>query len=230
MHDLHVSARLQIRSHLTDCDVCSFFHFKWRHLQSQIYGFLLIVNGLIISVELSFTLYFLHEGTIHSESRCAAWITLNFSLFQLSIYLMAWTSIERYLFIYHERLILGHIILLHYAPIVLVSMYCPLFYMGTVLLHNCQPIYDVRLYICGGPCYSFELGLGLFDWIGNGICMEMVTLITNIVLIIRHIIQRCQMRRVIVTADGRHRWVGRFAVDLYLLRILDGFPVVESIG
>ena len=125
---------------------------------------------------------------------------------------MAWTSIERYLFIYHERLIVGHSVLFHYGPVVVLSLYCPLFYVGTVILHTCQPIYDVRLYICGGPCYSLELAFGLFDWIGNGICMEMVTLIVNVVLIVRHLIQRYQMRRIILTAAGHHRWVGRFSL------------------
>lgn len=184
-----------------------FYHFKWRHLQTQIYGFVLIVNGLIVVVELPITLYFLHEGTIHWESRCAGWITLNYSLFQLSIYLMAWTSIERYLFIYHERLIMGHIIVLHYAPIVLLTLYCPILYICIVLFYTCQPAYDVHYYICGGPCYSLERVLGLLDWLGNGVSMEFLTLFINVILIVRHSIQRFRMRRLVITADRRQQWV-----------------------
>lgn len=187
--------------------ICSFYHFKWRRLQTQIYGFLLIVNTLIIGVELPITLYFLYEGNIHSKSKCAGWITLNYSLFQLSIFLMAWTSIERYLFIYHERLIMRHIILFHYGPIIALFLYCPVLYVGIVLLYKCQPVYDVRLYICGGPCYSLEFRLGLLDWVGNGMSMECTTLIVNIILIARHLIQRHRMKRAIITAEKRQQWV-----------------------
>lgn len=185
----------------------SLWHFRWRHLQTQIYGFLLIVNGLIIGVELPITLYYLHEGSIGSESRCAAWITLNYSLFQLSIFLMTWISIQRYLFIYHEQFILRHMILLHYAPIAFLYLYCPLLYIGIVVIYNCRPAYDVTLYICGGPCYSFELGLGLFDWVGNGISMEFTTFIVNVIVTVRHFIQRDRMKRAILSADGRQQWV-----------------------
>ncbi|CAF1320036.1 unnamed protein product [Rotaria sordida] len=188
---------------------CTLFilrYFRWRHLQTQIYGFLLIVNAVILGCELPITLYYLYEGSIYFESRCSAWITLNYSLFQLSIFLMTWISIQRYLFIYHEQFILRHMILFHYGPVIFFYLYCPLLYIGIVVLYKCQPIYDVNLYICGGPCYSLELGLGLFDWVGNGISMEMTTLIVNVIVTIRHFIQRYRMKRAIITADGRRQW------------------------
>ncbi|CAF3953876.1 unnamed protein product [Rotaria sp. Silwood1] len=188
------------------CTLFMLHHFQWRHLQTQIYGFLLIVNALILGVELPITLYFLYEGSIYFENRCSAWITLNYSLFQLSIFLMTWISIQRYLFIYHEQFILRHMILLHYGPVIFLYLYCPLLYVGIVVLYKCKPIYDVKLYICGGPCYSLELGLGLFDWVGNGISMELTTLIVNVIVTIRHFIQRYRMKRAILTVDGRRQW------------------------
>ncbi|CAF1053419.1 unnamed protein product [Adineta ricciae] len=195
------------------------YHFRWRYIQCQIYGFVLIVNALIITVELPITLYYLNYGTIYSESRCSAWITLNYSLFQLSIFLMTWTSIERYLFIYHEHFIMRHLILLHYVPIIFFSLYCPLLYTGIVILNTCQPVYDVHLYICGGPCYSLVLTTGLLDWIGNGMSMEMTTLLMNIILIIRHFIQRHRMKKAILTAAGRQQWTRSAKLALQLLAI-----------
>ncbi|CAF3175622.1 unnamed protein product [Rotaria sp. Silwood2] len=97
-------------------------------------------------------------------------------------------------------------ILLHYGPVVFLYLYCPLLYIGIVVLYKCKPVYDVNLYICGGPCYSLELGLGLFDWVGNGISMEMATLIVNVIVTIRHFIQRYRMKRTVLTADGRRQW------------------------
>jgi hypothetical protein len=185
----------------------SFCHFKWRQLQTQIYGFLLIVNGLVTGVELPITLYFLFGGTIYSASRCSGWIVLNYSFVQLSIFLMAWTSIERYLFIYHNHLIKQHFILLHYIPIAVLYLFTPLLYSGLVLVYPCQPNYDPRLYLCGGPCYSLDRAVGFYDWFGNGIAMQLTILLVNITLIVRHLVQRHRMKRAIITADGRQQWV-----------------------
>ena len=197
----------------------SFYHFKWSRLQSQIYGFVLIVNSLIIAVELPFTLYFLHKGTVYSESICSGWITLNYSLFELSILLMVWTSIERYLFIYHERFILRHIILFHYGPTIVLTLYCSVLYVGIVVVHTCQPAYNVYLYICGGPCYSSEQFLGMFDWIGNGVIMQFGILVINVILILRHLVQRHRMKQSVVTAARRQQWVRRCCLNfsMYLL-------------
>ena len=206
MHRLHVSSsRMIINS--TQLFLLSFCHFKWRHVQSQICGILLLVNALINSLELSFTLYFLHGGTIHSASKCAAWIVVNYTLFEWSIFFMAWTSIERYLFIYHERLIKRHLITLHYGPIAAISLYCPLFYLGAVVVYKCQPAYDPRLYICGGPCYSLTPTLSLLDWIGNSLCMETLIFIVDVTVIGQHLIQRRRMKRITVTVDARREWV-----------------------
>ena len=172
---------------------------------------MLLVSGLFNGVELSFTLFFLHGGTIYSQTRCSAWIVVNFSLIQLSIFLMAWTSIERYLFIHHNQLIRRHLIALHYGPIVAVSLYCPLFYTVFVVLYRCETAYDVRMYICGGPCYSTVPAIGFFDWLGNGLCIETVIVIVNVMVITRHLVQRHRMKRMIVTANARRQWVGELS-------------------
>lgn len=126
---------------------------------------------------------------------------------------MVWTSIERYLFIYHERFILRHMILFHYGPITILSLYCSVLYVGIVVLHTCQPAYNVYLYICGGPCYSTEPFLGMFDWIGNGVIMQFGILVINIILILRHVIQRYRMKQSVITAARRQQWVRRHCVN-----------------
>lgn len=110
---------------------------------------------------------------------------------------MAWTSIERYLFIYHERIILRHYILLHYIPICLVFIYSPLYYFSAVVIHQCEAFYDRNRYVCGGACYQYERVLGLIDWVGNVLGTVFITVIVNIIIIIRHLIQKHRMRNVV---------------------------------
>lgn len=68
-------------------------------------------------------------------------------------------------------------------------------------------MYDVQTFLCGSPCYQFERVLGLSDWIVNGICMVLTTFFVNLLLIVRHLIQRYRMRGVVITVDRRTRWV-----------------------
>ncbi|CAF1158657.1 unnamed protein product [Rotaria sordida] len=188
------------------CTIFMLCYFKWGRLHSQIYGILIIINGLIVIIELPITLIFLHEEAIPSENICSAWITLNYSLFFLSIALMAWTSIERYLFIYHERVITKRYVLLHYGPIGCIVLYGPLFYLSSIVWHTCQPFYDVHRYVCGGACYQFELALGLIDWIGNILSTVFITFIINIIIIMRHLVQKHRMKRAVVSINRTQQW------------------------
>jgi hypothetical protein len=120
---------------------------------------------------------------------------------------MSWTSIERYLFIYHERLIMRHYILLHYGPIGCIVLYGPLFYLCAILWYTCQPSYDIHRYVCGGACYQYRLGLGLIGWTGNMLSNVFIIFIVNIIIIIRHLMQKHRMKRVIISINRNPQWV-----------------------
>ena len=158
---------------------------------------------------------YLHNGFISTRSICTGWIILNYSFFLLSITLTAWATVERYLFIYHERVIVGNYVLLHSVPIISLLLYCPLFYLGAVVLYKCESNYDVRRYVCGGACYQYEMGLGLIDRIGNVLCVVLFTFIVNLILIIRHVMQRHRMKGSIITASRNQQWV-RTVIRLFL--------------
>ena len=87
-------------------------------------------------------------------------------------------SIDRYLFIHHQRLIKHHTIALHY----------------------------VRLYTCSGTCYALEPHIGLFNWICHSLCTETIILTVDSVVITRYLIQRRRMESVIATVDARRPW------------------------
>jgi hypothetical protein len=184
-----------------------FSYFKQRNLHNRIFFPLLANNAVIVVIELPITLIYLHNGFVPSKNICTGWIVLNSSLFLLSITLMGWASVERYLFIYHERIIIRHYVLLHGVPILCLLLYCPLFYLGAVVLHKCQSDYDVYQYVCGGACYQHELALGMIDWIGNVLCVVFFTFVVNLILIIRHAMQRNRMKRCIFIAGKNQQWV-----------------------
>ena len=133
---------------------------------------------------------------------------------------MAWTSIERYPFIYHERFIKRRTNVYHHVPIVTFCLYCPLFYTGVVMFHHYQPMYDIRLYLCDGACYALEPTLGLFDCLFNGIFIDTIIVCIDMVAITRHLIQRRRMKTAILTADARQQWVRHhFPASIRMTRI-----------
>lgn len=176
---------------------------------SQIFAVLLIVNLLLIVVELPFTLAYLYYGFVFNENICPAWVIINYSLFILSVILTTWTSVERYLFIYHEHFIKRHSILLHYFPITFFVFYTPLLYVGLVILYPCQQAYTPYSYICGGPCYLFQIIPCLIDWLINALLVLALTCIMNLALIIRNVVQKDRMKRMVITAQRSQEWVRR---------------------
>lgn len=170
-------------------------------------GVLVVVNGLIIVAELPFTLTYLHEGLVLNQNICPAWILINYSLFILSIILTTWTSIERYFFIFHEQFMKRHRFILHYIPIGCFSVYTPIFYMILVIFYPCQQAFTLNNYLCGGPCYLFQLIPCMVDWSFNVAFMLLVTCVMNMLLIVLNIRQKYRMKTSIITAGKSQQWV-----------------------
>ena len=187
----------------------SLIYFKWTRLVGQTLGILLIINVLLILTELPFTLSFLYRGSLSYKSLCPVWILINYTLFILSIILIAWTAIERYLFIYHDHFMKRHRFLVHYAPIGLFIVYTPMFYVGLVIIYPCEQAYDVRSFICGGPCYLLYSLPTFIDWSFNVIFTLLVTCFFNVLLIVCNVLQRQRMKRAIITAGTSSQWVSQ---------------------
>jgi hypothetical protein len=152
---------------------------------------------------------------------------VNYSLFILSIILIAWASIERYLFIYHERFITNHIILLHYAPILCFTCYTPSFYVGLVMFYPCEQAFDSYQYICGSPCYLLNIVPCLVDWMMNVVVVLLITCTFNIILIVCHFQQRHRMKRSIVTTGKSRQWVriiSLFFLSLGQVKVIGNLP------
>ncbi len=175
----------------------------------------MIVNGLIIIAELPFTLTYLYHGFVRDMVICSGWVLVNYTLFMLSISLTAWTSIERYLFIYHEQFIKRHSILLHYFPVGIHFIYTPVFYVALVIFYPCQQTYTPYSYICGGPCYLFQIVPCMIDWGFNVGFVLLITCVVNIVLIISNIRQRDRMKKAIITARNSQQWVKKSRITFF---------------
>ncbi|CAF1506895.1 unnamed protein product [Adineta steineri] len=77
-----------------------------------------------------------------------------------------------------------------YGPIAFCVIYPLLFYTVVIMTYPCQNDFDYTKYVCGGPCYQFEPGIGLFDWFCDVFGPIIVGTVATMVLIIRVILQK----------------------------------------
>lgn len=110
--------------------------------------------------DLPLALFVLRTGLvpIQTPAFCLFWPIYNYGFCGVDLMLMAFGCCERYLLIFHQVFFKKHLILFHYGPIVFLLIYPFLLYMGLIVIHPCVNAFDYTKFVCGGPCYQFEVG------------------------------------------------------------------------
>ncbi len=143
------------------------------------------------------TLSYLHTGIslVQSDNFCKFWSAQDFVLGGIILMLMSYSSIERYLFIFHRTFIFRHLIILHYSPVIICIIYPFFFYIGIIYIYPCINYFDYTINLCGGPCYVFDQLPSTFDLIVNLALIEMIGVLTNIVLVSRVLCKKYRMKQ-----------------------------------
>ena len=179
---------------------------------------LIVISLLTCSIDLPMILFHLkHNVTpMFNDRFCLFWNYVDLSFYALISLLMLWTSIERYLFIYHTQS-LQHRWLFHRLPLMFIPLYVLLFYAVVILLHPCSNHFDVNQVVCGELCYySRTPWLALIDQLLNNILPAILIACLNVFLFIRVVVQkRRRMRRSV--SWQRHR---RMVLQLIPVAIL----------
>ncbi|CAF1291155.1 unnamed protein product [Adineta ricciae] len=150
---------------------------------------LLIVTFLTNSIEVPRIIHYLHLGIVlpQTDLNCLIWQCCDYLLFSSVNVLMCWTSIERYLFIFHRNLFTtarGRL-LYHYIPFVIIIVYLVLFYIGVIFIYPCDAQFDFSQPLCGFPCYTTQAVISFYDLFAHSFCPMCVDVSLNVVLIIR---------------------------------------------
>lgn len=112
-----------------------------------------------VTTDLPFTLIVLHTGfvPIHSHLFCLLWSVYNYGLSVNNVILMCFGCIERYFLVFHRFSFQKHLVLFHYGPIVFFVIYPYLLYTGLIVIYSCKNEFDFTEYVCGGPCYQYQV-------------------------------------------------------------------------
>ncbi|UJR24164.1 hypothetical protein I4U23_027130 [Adineta vaga] len=152
---------------------------------------LLIVSFIqvIINLPMPISYYYLGRVVPASDTYCAWWTWFEFSLNTIGIFLMAWISIERHIFVFYSNAIFQGRFkkwICHFIPIIICLTWTPFFYFLVVVISPyCSQEWDFNVIICGVPCYYINKSVGQFNFLFNVAFPILIILIVNVLLVIR---------------------------------------------
>jgi hypothetical protein len=128
---------------------------------------LLITTLLTNLVEVPRIIRYLHIGIVIPQTNinCLIWQWCDYLLFSTINVLMLYTSIERYLLIFHSRLYTTakHRLFFHYLPLIIIIVYLIIFYSIAIFIYPCEQKFDFNQPLCGFPCYTTHANISFYD-------------------------------------------------------------------
>ena len=162
---------------------------------------MLFLNFIQLLTDLPMAMAFHYQGIvlIQSDSFCAWWVWLTFSVETIALFLCLWISIERHFIIFHSHLIdeeRWRTRIFHIVPIIFCCLWAPTLYLFLIILSpQCTNVWDYRILLCGPPCYTYTAAYGIYDFLCN-VCLPLfLVIIINIILFIRIIKEKLERQR-----------------------------------
>ncbi|CAF3119806.1 unnamed protein product [Rotaria sp. Silwood2] len=178
------------------CTLFLLFHLITnRTLRHEINNHIIIIllafglAGQLIDIPLYLT-FITHTGIVSpsTPARCLIWWLAAFGFYNGGTILMGWAAIERYMLVYHDRLMSTNQkrFLLHYLPLSIIILYTGIFYIVVIFFPPCENIYDYTLPICNAyPCYQSYGILGMWEFGANNILPTLAVAFFSMLLLVR---------------------------------------------
>ena len=161
--------------------------------------------------------YFYHSGEVvpHSPTLCLIWLFIDEGLFSVSLVLVAWASVERYILIFHNGWVATwkNQLVFHYCPLIVLVIYLLIFYIFTILKPPCEEIFEYDEPVCGSPLCVYDIKwIAMIDALFHDILPILVTVFFNIVLLFRVVMKKRRFRQ-------RNQWQKHRKMTIQLLSI-----------
>ncbi|CAF1255467.1 unnamed protein product [Adineta steineri] len=140
-------------------------------LNNHVIIVILIVGLFSQATDISNYLTYVRLGYVWPQTvvNCYIWWFVGATAYSLLGMLMAWTSIERHIIIFHHQWLNTRKkrIFIHYIPLISIILYACIFYIVCVFFVSCDNTPDYTQYWCYGPCYLGVFGPNIFDTFVN---------------------------------------------------------------
>lgn len=196
-----------------------------RTAQNQSILLLLIINFIQLTLGVSLALLFYSSGKVDPDTSafCQCWTFIEFTLYVISLYLMATISVQRHIIVFNGALLRIFCLrcILYYLPLSLCVVYPTIFYLVAIIFYPCDTKdYDYTNNICGSsPCYIlYDPVLSLIDWWINYALPMIINIIANVHLIVRVIRQKTRLNQTLSLKQQRKLVIQVLSLaTLYLL-------------
>lgn len=196
-----------------------------QNLREALHNHMIIVL-LVISlssqvIDIGFYMIYSRIGSVWLATPffCKLWQFINIGLFNMIGMLLAYSSFERHILIFHSSLVSTRRkrLLFHYIPFSLTVIYGLTFYSYWILFPPCENFYDYTQPWCGYSCVLTIYPAVVFDAIFNCTFAIILMVFFNVTLIIRHIQQKRRIHQQIQWRKHRKMILQLLSVSLLLL-------------
>ncbi|CAF1268066.1 unnamed protein product [Adineta ricciae] len=159
---------------------------------------LLIVNFVHMLIDLPIRLYFFHENEVPFRNSffCLFWTWSDAILTAVDLFIMAFASIERYIFVFRHILLRNHYRLLYQLPMVLCFAIPIIWYTVLIFGYPCQQTFSYFTFQCGTACYLTNTTVFTHvENIGFFMIPLFVIVVGNGTLIFRVLLQKKNMKQ-----------------------------------
>ena len=167
-----------------------------------------------------------HNSFPLNESICLMWWFIDFGFYGAVSVFLAWSSVERHILVFHYHRLLRTArqrFLLHYLPLIIVSVYIFGFYIGVIFFPPCVNQFDYELLGCGlTPCYTDISYLNAWDYLGNGIVCSFIEAVSSVTLLVRVLWQKHRASQRVTWR--RHRKMAFQLLSISFLSLCIIFP------
>ncbi|CAF0786545.1 unnamed protein product [Adineta ricciae] len=212
------------------CSIFVLFHLLLdRTLRQALNNHIIIVLlciGLIyelttVPLMLYYFRYFDQWILTSSHTFTRLWTFVDYTCYATQIVGFAWASIERHILIFHQQWIStrSKCFFLHYLPIVIVLIYCFVYFLIYILFPTCEDIIDPSPF--NGvpiPCMLSQSFLGKWDTICHQIIATFIIIISSSALLFRILRQKSRLNRAIQWRKQRKMTIQLLTISfLYLI-------------
>jgi len=200
-----------------------------RALHNHTILIIIMANLILILTDFSWMLdSFRRPGHILSATPafCMIWWFFDFTLYNTQTVILAWTSIERHILIFHSHLISTRKkkYYYHYLPPIILIVYLICFYIGVIFFPPCTNEFEFTSVECGSnPCYLNKIFLALWDSILHSVLPTFIIAIFSLALIYRVIAHKKRIRQPI--RWRKHRRMTIQLVSLSAVYLFLNFPL-----
>lgn len=195
-----------------------------RALHNHVLTVILLLNLIIQLTAIPWALNYYRSASVWpaTPSFCLTWMFIDEALYITITFLVAWTSIERHILIFHDSWLTTtkKLILLHILPIITILCYCLVYNFIIIIFPPCENTFSYSDDVCGSPlCFYDDKAINFWDVLFHDIIPTVIIIIFSVGLILRVIYKRYSMNRPVNWRKHRKMAIQLLSLSLMYLII-----------